>query len=218
MSAKSILISPGFVIKSEIHFIPEYSILSIIKNACLKVVFLSITLKILSFGITINVSTAFFIFANHSSAFNSLCLPSKLKGLVTTHIVKIPISFAIFAITGPAHVHVPHHIHNVMKTISVSCSIFFISVSLSSAAFLPISGLAHAHKPFVRFNHILIFFGAKLLAKSCASVFIATKSTFSSHSLIILFTALFQQPPTHSTLIFAPGIKSGLISFIIILI
>ena len=93
-----------------------------------------------------------------------------------------------------------------------------MSVSLSSAAFLPISGLAQAHKPFVRFNHILTFFDAKLLAKSCASVLIATKSTFSNHSLIILFTALFPQPPIHSTLIFAPGIKSGLISFIIILI
>jgi hypothetical protein len=93
-----------------------------------------------------------------------------------------------------------------------------MSDSLSSAAFLPISGLAPAHKPLVRFNQTLILFGARLPAKSCASVFIATNSTFSNHSLIILLMALFPHPPTHKTLIFAPGINSGLISFIIIFI
>jgi len=166
ISAKSMFISPGFVIRSEIHLIQEYNILSIIKNACLNVVFLSITLKILSFGITINVSTALLIFINHSSAFTDLFLPSKLNGFVTTPIVSIHISFAIFAIIGPAQVPVHPHIQRVMKTISVSCSMFFMSDSLSSAAFLPISGFAQAHKPFVRFNPTLIFFGAKLPAKS----------------------------------------------------
>jgi len=158
MSAKSMFISPGFTIRSDIHLIPEYNILSIIKKACLKVVFLSITLKILSFGITINVSTLFLIFSKPSSALVSLFLPSKENGFVTTHIVNIPISFAIFATTGPAHVHVPPHIHNVINTMSVSCNMFLISASLSSAAFLPISGFAPAHKPLVRFKPTFNFF------------------------------------------------------------
>jgi hypothetical protein len=158
--------SPGLMIRSEIHLIPEYKILSIIKNACLNVVFLSITLKILSFGITIKVSTAHLIFANHSSAFTSLLFHSKLKGLVTTQIVKIHISFAMFAITGAAHVPVHHHIPQVMNTISVSCNMFFTSASLSSAAFLHISGFAHAPNHFVKFNQIFTFLCAKLHAKS----------------------------------------------------
>jgi len=158
ISAKSILISPGFIIRSDIHLIPEYSILSIIKNACLNVVFLSITLNILSFGITISVSTASLIFVKPSSAFIDLFLPSKPKGFVTTPIVNIPISFAILATTGHAQVQVHHHIQSVIKTMSVSCSISFISDSLSSAAFLHISGFAHAHKPLVRFNPMLSFF------------------------------------------------------------
>jgi hypothetical protein len=139
-------------------------------------------LNILSFGITINVSTASLNFANHSSALVFLFAHSKLKGFVTTHIVNIHISFAMFATTGHAHVHVHPHIHNVMNAMSVSCNMFLISASLSSAAFLQISGLAPAHKPFVRFNQILIFFSARLDAKSCASVFIATNSTHSNHS------------------------------------
>ena len=119
-SAKSILMSPGFMIKSEIHWTPRYKILSIIVNACLNVVFLSMTVKILSFGMTINVSTASFIFLSPSSAFISLFFPSKENGLVTIPTVKIPIDLAIFAITGAAHVPVPHHIPQVINTISVS--------------------------------------------------------------------------------------------------
>jgi hypothetical protein len=120
MSAKSMLIIPGLTIRSVIPCTQSINILSIILNACLKVVFLSTTLKILSFGTMIKVSTDCFIFINPSVAFASLFLPSKLKGLVITHTVKIPISLAICAITGAAPVPVPPPIHAVMKTISVS--------------------------------------------------------------------------------------------------
>jgi hypothetical protein len=89
-------------------------------KACLKVVFLSITVKILSFGITISVSTDSFIFLSPSSAFVSLFLHSKLNGLVTIPTVNIHIFFAIFAITGAAHVPVHHHIPEVINIISVS--------------------------------------------------------------------------------------------------
>jgi len=130
--------------------------------------------------------------------------------------VNIPIHFAMLAIMGPAQVNVHHHIHHVMKTMSVSCSICLISASLSSADFLHISGFAQAPNPLVRLSQIFIFLSAMLAAKSCASVLIATKETHSSHSPIILSIALFQQPHIHKTLILAPGINSGLISCITI--
>jgi hypothetical protein len=87
-----------------------------------------------------------------------------------------------------------------------------ISVSLSSAAFLPISGFAQAPSPLVRFNPMFILFSAIFVARSCASVFTATNPTHSKPSVIILLSALFPHPPTQITLIFAPGINSGLIS------
>jgi hypothetical protein len=135
-------------------------------NACLNDVFLSITVNILSFGITISVSTFSLNFFNHSSAFKSLFFPSNENGFVMIATVRIHILFAILAITGHAHVHVHHQSHSVMKTISVSCKIAFISASDSSAAFLHISGFAHAHNHFVRFNHTFTFSVAKHVAKS----------------------------------------------------
>jgi hypothetical protein len=140
--------------------------LSIISNACLNVVFLSAILKILSLGITINVSTFSFILANPSIAFSSLFFHSKPKGLVTIQIVKIHILFAIHAITGAAHVPVPHHIHAVINTISASPNACLISFSDSSAAFLQISGFAHAQSHLVIFIQMLTFDDDKFAAKS----------------------------------------------------
>jgi hypothetical protein len=144
MSAKSIFISPGLIIKSDIHCTQRNNILSIIINACLKEVFLSITVNILSFGMTINVSTLSLSFLSHSSEFNSLFFHSNENGLVIIATVSIHILLAILATTGHAHVHVHHHNPMVINTMSVSCSIALISVSDSSAAFLHISGFAHA--------------------------------------------------------------------------
>jgi hypothetical protein len=101
-----------------------------------------------------------------------------------------------------------------MNTISVSCKTALISSILSSAAFLPTSGFAPAPSHFVRLSPMLIFFSARFVAKSCASVLTATNSTHSNPSLIILFSALFPDHPHQITLIFAPGINSGLISSI----
>ena len=159
-----------------------------------------------------SVSTSALIFLSPSSAFVPLLFPSKLKGLVMIATVRIHIPFAIFAMTGAAHVPVHPHIQQVMNTMSVSWSIFFISLSLSSAAFLPISGFPHAPSHLVRLSPIFIFFSAKFVARSCASVLMATKLTPSKPSETILFSALFPQPPIHITFIFAPGMNSGLIS------
>jgi len=153
-----------------------------------------------------------------SSAFASLFLHSKLNGFVTIHTVSIPIFFAILAITGAAPVPVHPPIPDVIKIISVSCKTALISISLSSADFLPISGFAQAQRPFVRFSQIFTFESERHFAKSCASVLTATKPTHSKPSVIILSIALFPQPPTHKILIFAPGINSGLTSCITILL
>jgi hypothetical protein len=153
-----------------------------------------------------------------SSAFISLFLHSKLNGLVIIPTVKIHIPLAIFAITGAAHVPVPPHIPQVINTISVSCKTDLISISLSSADFLPISGFAQAQRPFVKFSPIFTFVSARLLAKSCASVLIATNQTPSKPSVIILSNALFPQPPIPKILIFAPGMNSGFISWITIIL
>jgi hypothetical protein len=123
-------------------------------------------LNILSLGITINVSTFSFIFANPSIALSSLFFHSKLKGFVTIQIVRIPMLFAIPAITGAAHVPVPHHIHAVMNAMSASPKACLISFSDSSADFLQISGFAHAQSHLVIFIQILTFEFDRFAAKS----------------------------------------------------
>jgi hypothetical protein len=192
--------------------------LSIILNADLKVVFLSIILNILSLGITIRVSTTSFTLSSPSIAFSSLLLHSKLKGFVTTHTVSTHISFAACAITEVAQVPVPPHIPHVMKSISVSDKYLLISSIFSSAAFLPTSGFAQAQSHLVKFNQMFIFLFAKLFSKACASVFTAINSTPSIHSCTILFIVFPPAPPTQITLILAQGINSGIISSIAILL
>jgi hypothetical protein len=161
----------------------------------------------------IKVSTDAFIFSNHSKAFSSLLFHSNQNGLVTIHTVKIHISFAKEATTGQAHVPVHHHIQHVTNTISLSCKCLFNSSKLSSAAFLPISGLAHQPNHLVIFKPIFILLGAKLFDKACASVFIATYSTPPNQSITILFNVLQPHHQTPNTAILAQGIKSGIYSF-----
>ena len=175
-------------------------------------------LKILSFGITMSVSTDAFIRSSPSSACWNLLFPSKLNGFVTTHTVKIPISLAISAITGAAHVPVPHPIPAVMKTISVSSSMALISSYDSSADFFPTSGFAHAQRPLVSPRPMLICLSACDHASDCASVFTAINSTQSSPSVTIRFRVFDHAHPTQITLIFAPGIISGVNSCIAIVV
>ncbi|MBR7036292.1 hypothetical protein IKI14_00030 [bacterium] len=120
----------------------------------------------MSLGITIRVSTFSFILASPSVAFSSLFFHSKLNGFVTIPIVRIPILFAIPAITGAAHVHVHHHIHAVINTMSASPSACLISFSDSSADFLQISGFAHAQSHLVMFIQMFTFELERFAAKS----------------------------------------------------
>ncbi len=118
------------------------------------VVLRSTTSSNLSFGITINVSTAFFRFSMPASALFIRVLASKRKGFVTTPTVRIPISFAAAAITGAAPVPVPPPIPQVTNTISAPSINCFTSSMLSSAAFCPTSGWAPAPRPLVIFSPI----------------------------------------------------------------
>ena len=87
-----------------------------------------------SFGTMIRESTQGVSSAMPCSAWVILFLPSKANGFVTTPTVRIPISFAIFAMTGAAPVPVPPPMPAVTNTISVSLSREAISSLLSSAA------------------------------------------------------------------------------------
>jgi hypothetical protein len=118
-------------------------------NASSKGVFLSIIERILSFGIVIRVSTLSLSFSKPSSHWNALLCHSNPKGLVTTHTTKAPSHLAISAMIGDAQVPVQPHIPQVMNTISAQASACLISSDDSSAAFLPISGLAPAQSPRV---------------------------------------------------------------------
>ena len=79
-----------------------------------------------------------------------------------------------------------------------------INSSLSSAAFLPISGLAPAPSPLVNFGPSCIFVSALECAKACRSVFATINSTPKTSSSIMRFTAFPPAPPTPITFITAP--------------
>ncbi len=75
--------------------------------------------------------------------------PSKLKGFVTIATVSAPLSLLSRAATGAAPVPVPPPIPAAMKTISDLSNTSLISVMLSSAEVLPMSGSAPAPRPMV---------------------------------------------------------------------
>ena len=210
-SAKSRLIKLGVTIKSEIPWIPCLRTSSAYKNASIIGVFCGTSLSSLSFGIITKVSTYFLKFSSPLSAFSCLFLPSKPKGFVTTAIVKIPISLAIWATTGAAPVPVPPPIPAVINTRSQSFKISLILALLSSAAFCPTSGSAPAPSPRVSFSPIWSLWSALLRSNACLSVLIAINCALVIFASIILFTALFPPPPTPITFIFATGPTSILL-------
>ena len=155
------------------------------------------------------MSTTSFNASIPERAFFILCFASKRKGFVTTPTVRIPISFAILAITGAAPVPVPPPIPQVTKTMSAPCRAAVISSALSSAALVPISGFPPQPKPFVSFSPMGMELAALLDCKACLSVFTPMNSTPTMPSSTIRFTALFPAPPTPTTIIFAAASDSG---------
>ena len=202
ISAKSKLTRPTFVTRSAILWTPSLKTSSDILKASSTWLFLSILSNNLSFEVTIIESTQAF---NSSIPFSACCirlLPSNENGLDTTAIVNIPISFATSATIGAAPVPVPPPIPAVMNTISAPRRASLISNLVSSALILPICGSAPEPKPLVKFLPICILVWAFDWLIAFKSVFIATNSTFSTPSLIMLLTALFPAPPIPITLIF----------------
>jgi len=114
----------------------------------------------LSFGITIKVSTICSSFSRPSIAFAYLRCPSMEKGIVTMATVRIPIFFAMSAMTGVAPVPVPPPRPQVTKTMSAPWIFSFTSFSLSFAASSPIFGMLPAPRPLVSSFPIRIFASA----------------------------------------------------------
>ena len=202
-SAKSKLIKPDTAIKSDIDWTPVLRTLSTSLNESSNGVVLSISSLKRSLGTTIKVSTCFFSSSKPARACCILFLPSKEKGFVTIPTVKAPKLWAISAITGAAPVPVPPPIPQVTNTISAPFKASSSSSFDSSAASLPICGLAPAPKPLVNSAPICILIGACELLNTCKSVLATIKSTPFNPDSIMRFTALLPPPPTPITLIFA---------------
>ena len=117
-SAKSRLIRPGSVIRSEMPCTPWRSTSSATRNASIIDVCLSSTDRSLLFGTTISVSTSS---ASASMPCSAACArrePSKPNGLETMPTVSAPSSRAMRATTGAPPVPVPPPSPAVMKTMS----------------------------------------------------------------------------------------------------
>ena len=161
---------------------------------------------------TTSVSTRCFNSSMPDSALRMRVLPSKANGLVTTAMVRIPMSRAISATTGAAPVPVPPPMPAVTNTRSAPLSALAISSRLSSAAFLPISGVAPAPRPLVSFSPIWIIVAARLVRSACTSVFTAMKSTPTTPQSTMRLSAFPPPPPHPTTLMEAAGRSSISIS------
>ncbi len=106
-SAKSRLIRPGIVIRSQMPCTPWRSTSSATLNASSIDVERSSTSSSRSFGITIVVSQAWRSICTPMSACPRRFVPSNLNGVVTIPTVSAPSSRAIFATIGAAPVPVP---------------------------------------------------------------------------------------------------------------
>ncbi len=200
-SAKSMLISPASVMRSEMPCTPCLSTSSAMRKASLSGVFLSTTLRRFWLGITMTVSAACLSFEKPSSAILFTTRPSKVKGFVTTATVSAPKSRAVCAMMGAEPVPVPPPSPAVTKTMSAprsACSILSLS---SIAAFSPISGFPPAPRPFVIFEPTPSLISALERPRSCRSVFTAINWTFLRPAMIMRFTAFEPPPPVPITFI-----------------
>ena len=115
--------------------------------------------------------------------------PSKVKGRVTTPIVRAPRLLAISATTGAAPVPVPPPLPAVMKTMSAPWSASSMSARCSSAAWRPTSGSLPAPRPRVSWRPMSSFRSASLIRSAWASVLAAMNSTLRSPESIMRLTA-----------------------------
>ena len=157
--------------------------------------------------ITSRASTFCAIFSTPVSACRIFFLPSHSNGMVTMPTVRIPISLAMRATTGPAPVPVPPPIPAVMNTILVpSLSMCFISSSLSSASWRPFSGLFPAPSPSFPSCRCT---GTGESLRAFLSVLQRTNVTSCIPSRYMWFTALPPPPPTPMTFIMLLGLSGS---------
>ena len=153
-SAKSRLINPVFLIRSEMDCTAWRSTSSATSKALARVIFCSVTNFSRSLGMITRESTLVRRFSMPSSACCIRRRPSKEKGLVTTPTVRMSISLDRSARMGAAPVPVPPPMPAVINTMSVPSRALEIWVRLSSADWRPTSGLEPAPWPSVSFSPI----------------------------------------------------------------
>ncbi len=202
-SAKSRLMRPGTMIRSEMPFTAKYSTSSAFFSISTKVAFLGASDSRRSLGMVIRLSTCSRNSEMPSSAASRRFLPSKKNGLVTTPTVSAPISLAACAMTGAAPVPVPPPMPAVTKTMSASPMASLMAPMLSRAASRPMPGLAPAPRPLVSLSPSWILSSAEDRLRAWISVLAAMKVTPFSAEDIMFWTALPPPPPTPMTLIFA---------------
>ncbi len=161
----------------------------------------------LSLGTTMSASTHLRSLAIPSSAYRILLAPSNIKGLVTTATVRMPISFAVWAIIGMAPVPVPPPMPAVRYTMSEPLRYSLISASDSFAACSPIWGRAPAPNPFVTLSPRTILFWLRDMSRLLMSVLTARISTPSIPLLIMWLRAFPPPPPTAMT--FMDSLRAG---------
>ena len=150
-SAKSTLIRPGIMTRSLMPRTAVAHTLSTMLNDSRRVMCLPARATSRSLGMTMSASTDLASSATPAFAFFLRCRPSKAKGLVTTATVRAPASRATRAITGAAPVPVPPPMPAVTNTMSAPQITSAMRDASSKAAAQPMSGLAPAPRPLVRF-------------------------------------------------------------------
>ena len=204
-SAKSRLMKPSSVMRSEILLTPVFRMSSASENDSFIVSGLSRPQRSFSLGITIRESTYFLSSAIPLSAWSIFCSLSKRKGFVTTATVRMSISFAIWATTGAAPVPVPPPIPAVINIMSASLRADAISSLFSSADLSPTSGLLPAPLPRVSFEPIWIFEVAFEFLSAAASVLTAMYSMSEIPESAMQLRAFPPPPPTPITFMFTSG-------------
>ena len=198
-SAKSRLIRPGSVTRSEMPCTPWRSTSSATRNASTIEVPFSSTDSRRLLGITISVSTCLASSATPSSAWRARRVPSKPNGLVTMPTVSAPISRAIRATTGAAPVPVPPPEPAATKTMSDPFSRLLMRSSSSIAAAWPTFGSDPEPRPRVISAPMCSVTCAELCWSDCRSVLTAMNSTPSTPASTIRLRAFTPAPPTPAT-------------------
>ena len=208
-SAKSRLIRPGSVTRSDTPCTPWRSTSSATRNASTIDVRWSSTVSSLLFGTTMSVSTSARSAWIPSSAACARLDPSKPKGLVTMPTVSAPISRAIRATIGAAPVPVPPPAPAAMKIMSEPFRSALMRSYSSIADWRPSSGFEPAPSPRVTWGPMCRVAFAVDCCSDCRSVLIAMNSTPSTSASTMRLTALTPAPPTPTTRSTGPAAGSA---------